>query len=107
MENIGASTVASASREQLVYIIDVSKAAVPEALEILTDAVLNPKFAAWDVREAAAKLEEDIKSLADNPQSLLLEVGNPVACAVAKCCCCRLLLQSGGACSAARCAPGI
>lgn len=35
MENIGASTVASASREQLVYIIDASKAALPEALEIL------------------------------------------------------------------------
>lgn len=39
------------------------------------DAVLNPKFSAWDVNAAAAKLEEDIKTLADNPQSLLLEVG--------------------------------
>lgn len=131
VENIGASTVASASREQLVYIIDTSKAVVPEALEILTvrspttqcpyfaggqpcyatavqpskeeppnavhtphcndqkavqmhsnsrlclqqqDAVLNPKFSAWDVKAAAARLEEDIKTLADNPQSLLLEV---------------------------------
>jgi hypothetical protein len=36
VENIGASTVASASREQLVYIIDASKAVGAEALEILT-----------------------------------------------------------------------
>lgn len=130
VENIGASTVASASREQLVYIIDASKAVGAEALEILTvriarpctaqlhapyihicrlsagagmlrlsschecdrplcyshgmlaglrryaalqDAVLNPKFANNDVKAAAAKLEEDVKTLADNPQSLLLE----------------------------------
>ena len=37
------------------------------------DAVLNPKFANNDVKAAAAKLEEDVKTLADNPQSLLLE----------------------------------
>ena len=36
VENIGASTVASASREQLVYIIDASKAVGAEALEVLT-----------------------------------------------------------------------
>ena len=140
---------ASASREQLVYVIDVSKAAIPEALEVLTvgdykyflqivklwpklclsgslsvlrgalwperpsltaalvpspalprsslsrtqqqtsrsrtmltpsfsaivqDAVLNPKFALWEVNEAAERLEEDIKALGANPQQQLLEV---------------------------------
>lgn len=41
----------AASREQMAYTIDTSKASVPEALELLTDAVLNPKFQAWEVAE--------------------------------------------------------
>lgn len=41
----------AASREQMAYNIDTSKATVPEALEILTDAVLNPKFQSWEVAE--------------------------------------------------------
>jgi predicted Zn-dependent peptidase len=35
----------------MAYNIDTSKASIPEALEILTDAVLNPKFQAWEVAE--------------------------------------------------------
>jgi hypothetical protein len=35
----------------MAYNIDTSKATVPEALEILTDAVLNPKFQSWEVAE--------------------------------------------------------
>ena len=47
--------------------------------------MLNPKFANNDVKAAAAKLEEDVKTLADNPQSLLLEAriwhACPLTCA--------------------------
>jgi hypothetical protein len=35
----------------MAYNIDTSKATVPEALEVLADAVLNPKFQSWEVTE--------------------------------------------------------
>lgn len=35
----------------MAYNIDTSKATVPEALEVLADAVLNPKFQSWEVAE--------------------------------------------------------
>lgn len=79
VENIGANIAASASREQLVYVVDVAKVAVPEALEILTDAVLNPKFNLWEVRDAAERLEADIKALGAAPQQQLLEGLHAVA----------------------------
>ena len=42
---------AAASREQMAYNIDCTKASIPEALEVLADAVLNPKFQSWEVAE--------------------------------------------------------
>ena len=78
-EAIGANLLASASREQMVYNIDTSKATVPEALELLADAVLNPKFAAWEVAEQAKRMDEDIKAVASNPQTLLSEVMHAAA----------------------------
>lgn len=35
----------------MAYNIDCTKASVPEALELLADAVLNPKFQSWEVAE--------------------------------------------------------
>lgn len=35
----------------MAYNIDTSKVTVPEALEILADAVLNPKFQSWEVAD--------------------------------------------------------
>lgn len=51
VEVIGGNVLASASREQMAYNIDTSKVTVPEALEVLADAVLNPKFQSWEVAE--------------------------------------------------------
>jgi hypothetical protein len=51
VEVIGGNVLASASREQMAYNIDTSKITVPEALEVLADAVLNPKFQSWEVAE--------------------------------------------------------
>lgn len=62
----------------MVYSIDTTKATVPEALEILTDAVLNPKFASWEVAEARTKMEADLKNVAENPQTMLLEAAHTV-----------------------------
>lgn len=79
VEAIGGNVLASASREQMAYNIDTSKASIPEALEILTDAVLNPKFQAWEVAEQVRKMEADVKNLKDNPQTTLLEGLHSVA----------------------------
>lgn len=46
-----APSPAAASREQMAYNIDCTKATIPEALEVLADAVLNPKFQSWEVAE--------------------------------------------------------
>ncbi len=59
---------------QIAYNIDVVKTNVPEALEVLADAVLNPRFTTWEVAEQMQKIEQDIKSLKENPQTVLLEV---------------------------------
>jgi hypothetical protein len=59
---------------QMAYNIDVVKTNVPEALEILVDSVVNPKFLSWEVNTAINKMREDIKTVKDNPQTVLLEV---------------------------------
>ena len=58
----------------MAYNIDVVKTNVPEALEILVDSVVNPKFLTWEVNAAINKMREDIKTVKDNPQTVLLEV---------------------------------
>lgn len=79
IEAIGGNVMASASREQMAYSVDTSKVTVPEALEVLTDAVLNPKFQSWEVAEQIKRMETDLKNLADNPQTQLLEAVHTVA----------------------------
>ena len=74
-EAIGANTLASASREQMVYTVDVVKTNVAEALELLADAVFNPKFQPWDVKAQREKLVEDLKAFSSKPQTAILEVG--------------------------------
>ena len=59
---------------QIAYNIDIVKSNVPEALEILADAVLNPRFTTWEVADQIVKMEQDIKGLKENPQTVLLEV---------------------------------
>ena len=58
----------------MAYNIDVPKTNVPEALEILVDSVVNPKFLSWEVKDAVEKMETDLKAVKDNPQTLLMEV---------------------------------
>ena len=58
----------------MVYTIDVLKTNVAEALEVLADSVLNPKFNPWEVKDQVAKMENDLKNMKTNPQTVLLEV---------------------------------
>ena len=73
----------------MAYNVDVVKSNVPEALEILADSVLNPKFNAWEVKEQVKRLEADVKGLKDNPQAMVLEVRWPILCFDCLSCFCR------------------
>lgn len=57
----------------MAYTMDCVRSAVPEAVEILTDAVLNPKFLPWEVAGAIARIREDVKNVKDNPYTVVNE----------------------------------
>ena len=59
----------------MVYQADVISSNVAEAVEVLSDAVLNPKFNPWEVNEQVKRLQADLKVIAGNPQTMLMEVG--------------------------------
>ena len=59
----------------MAYNIDVPKTNVAEALEVLVDSVVNPKFLNWEVKEAVEKMKGDLQTVKDNPQTLLMEAG--------------------------------
>jgi processing peptidase subunit alpha len=64
----------------MAYAVDVARPLVPEALELLSDAVLNPRFEAWEVDAARARLAADAAAMREgNPQGGLLEALHEVA----------------------------
>ncbi|CAD7695334.1 unnamed protein product [Ostreobium quekettii] len=69
----GGNMVAAASREQMYYSIDCLRTHVPEALELLCDCVLNPRFADWEVADAMKRLRGDLENMKKNPQVMLTE----------------------------------
>ena len=58
----------------MYYSVDCLRSHVPEALEILCDCVLNPKFVEWEVQEALARMKDDLQNMKKNPQFVLTEV---------------------------------
>ena len=78
-EAIGATNLASASREQMVYNVDCLKTNIPEALELLADVVFNPRFAPWEVKAQKEKLAQDLKGIKNKPQMSILEVPPPLS----------------------------
>eukprot|EP00951_Prasinocladus_malaysianus_P027243 scaffold243891_cov35-Prasinocladus_malaysianus.AAC.1 len=73
MEAIGGNVLASSSREQMGYNVDCVRSNTPEALELLLDAVLNPKFTPWDLKAQTQKIKSELVRLADDPTTTLLE----------------------------------
>lgn len=70
---MGANLLASASREQMAYTVDVLRTHLPEATELLLDAVLNPKFELHTLNEALDKLKGEVAELEGNAQAALME----------------------------------
>jgi hypothetical protein len=61
----------------MVYSADVVRSNTAEAVEVLADSVLNPKFNSWEVDEQVAKLKGDLKKFGSNHQNLITEVRFP------------------------------
>ena len=78
-EVIGANLLASASREQMAYTVDCLRTNLPEATELLCDAVMNAKLADHEVAEAAKALSEEMKALLENPANLMMEAAHATA----------------------------
>lgn len=78
-EVIGANLLASASREQMAYTVDCLRTNLPEAVELLTDAVMNQKLTDHEVAAAAAALKKEMTELAENPAHLIMEAAHSVA----------------------------
>jgi processing peptidase subunit alpha len=49
VELLGANIIANASREQMSYNIDCLRVSLPQALEVLADAVTQPAFLEQEV----------------------------------------------------------
>lgn len=103
VEAIGGSVQAAASREQMTYTYDALKTYAPQMVELLVDAVRNPAFLDWEVKEQVSfesetdwtlylkaiiidfllscfvssvqleKMKVEIADFSKNPQALLLE----------------------------------
>ena len=74
LNGYGAHTAVSASREQMYYSVECLKSDTAAAVEVLCDAVMNPKFNPWEVEEVQALLKSDLDELKKNPQSSLGEL---------------------------------
>jgi len=73
VEAIGANLMASASREQMSYTADCLKTHLPEAVELLADTVVNPKFQQHEVKAELARMSKQVASMASNPSALVIE----------------------------------
>lgn len=70
---IGASLVASASREQMSFTADCLRTHLPEAAELLLDCALHPKFDRVTLASCVAQLKTELAELAKNPGAVLME----------------------------------
>lgn len=73
VEAMGANLLANASREQMAYTIDGPRHNLPEMAEVLVDAVVNPKFQPWEIKEQVERIKEEVEEAEKNHQSFLME----------------------------------
>ena len=63
----------------MAYTVDCLRTNLPEAVELLTDAVMNQKLTDHEVANAAAALKKEMTELAENPAHLIMEAAHSVA----------------------------
>lgn len=90
-EAIGANVNAAASRELTNYNMEFMQAHLPAALELITDAVINPRLQYWEVRDTFEHLKKTLpENVKKNPMLMLNEnlhaaayqggLGRPLVC---------------------------
>merc|ERR1719197_1845533 len=78
-EAMGATVSSLASRENTVYQVDTLKSAVPDAVAMLAETTLNPKFLSWEVEEAHSAVKVELDELKQNHQALMQELTHSAA----------------------------
>lgn len=74
VDAIGGDLDAFTAKEMVSYNAKVLQHHVPEALDILSDLVLNPLFAEEDIEKEKRVVLEELKMEADNPEYLVHEI---------------------------------
>src|SRR5579863_1778499 len=74
MDSIGGNLDAFTSKETICFNVKSLSDHVPIALDVLTDMVLNPTFAALDIERERGVILEEIKIDEDNPDVLVHEL---------------------------------
>lgn len=74
LEKIGATAYAKAGRDSVTFGVDCVRVNTNEAVEILTDAVLNARGTFWEVRDTLEQVKEQLGEQLKNPAVVLDEV---------------------------------
>ncbi|KAL1510788.1 hypothetical protein AB1Y20_007074 [Prymnesium parvum] len=78
-EAIGATASATSARETIVYQMDTLKEHVPEALDMLAETILAPKFLPWELKEVAQAVSIELEEFSKLKQMLVQEMAHPAA----------------------------
>jgi len=79
IEHMGGVVSAIASREDMVYTVDVIKENAGSALSILSESVLNPELMYHEIEDEKAKLKGKLSDAADNSNLVVVEAAHTAA----------------------------
>ena len=79
LESMGAIPNVVAGREQMVYQLDMLRENLPEAVSLLADNVLAPKFLPWEIDESKALVKLELDDFSQNHQQLVQELAHTAA----------------------------
>lgn len=74
LEKYGALARCKASRECTTFAVNTVKVGVPEVAEVLVDAVMNPRFNSWEVKDVRGKVQEDMAEALSDPFTVVTEI---------------------------------
>jgi len=79
IEHMGGVVCATASREDMVYTVDVLKENAGAALEVVAESVLNPELMYHEIEDQKPKFQKNLAELADNSNLVVVEAAHAAA----------------------------
>ena len=79
LEAIGGMTSVAASREEIMYTVDVLREGTPDAMELLADTVANPSLLQEELDDARQIVGYLLEAGREQPQGLVMEMMTTVA----------------------------